>query len=260
MDQQLHLIYFSPTGTTRKIIEAIAKGFTQQQIVRYDLTRTTAITHKQLHDGIAIIGVPVYAGRVPKICLERIAGFTSTGLPVVLIALYGNREYEDTLIELRDITTKAGFFVIAAGAFIGEHSYSTADQPIAIGRPDYADLTSAQQFGRDISLKISSARDLKKLIIPGTFPYKERVQLGGISPTTDPTTCTICGICASVCPTLIIRVTKEVSTNARDCVMCCACVKNCPEQARIFSHPVIEERRKLLIKNCSQRKDPALFL
>jgi len=260
MDQKLHLIYFSPTGTTRKIIDAIAKGFTQQQIVRYDLTYTAAITHKQLHDGVAIIGVPVYAGRVPEICLERIIGFTATNLPVILVALYGNREYEDTLIELSDMTTKAGFSVIAAGAFIGEHSYSTADQPIAIDRPDYADLSNAQQFGRDIALKLSSGANLEKLKIPGNFPYRERVQFGGISPTTDPSTCTLCGICASVCPTFIIKVTEEVSTDARGCVMCCACVKNCPEQARTFSHPTIEERRKLLIQNYSQRKEPSLFL
>jgi len=260
MVQNLHLIYFSPTGTTQKIIEAIAAGFSSQQVTQYDLTRASVNMQQQLDNGVAIVGIPVYAGRVPEIALKRIAGFTATDLPVILIALYGNREYEDALIELRDVTTQAGFSVIAAGAFIGEHSYSTSDQPIAIDRPDYTDLECARQFGRDIALKLSSDINLEKLKIPGNIPYRERVQLGGISPTTDPATCTLCGICASVCPTFVINVGMKVITEAGDCVMCCACVKSCPEQARIFSHPVIEERRKLLIKNCSQRKEPSLFL
>ncbi len=260
MHQKLHLIYFSPTGTTRRVIDAIAEGFSSQQIERYDLTRTHIPPQKQLCDGVAILGVPVYAGRVPKLCLDRISGFTATNLPMVVVALYGNREYEDALLELQNVATKAGFLVTAAGAFIGEHSYSTVGQPIAMNRPDHADTEKAQQFGRDIARKLSSDHLFKKLEIPGDIPYRDRVQLGGIAPITEPKTCTLCGICASVCPTFIIKVDTKVTTSALDCVMCCACVKNCPEQARTLSHPVIQERRKLLIKNCSQRKEPTLFL
>lgn len=260
MNPRLHLIYFSPTGTTQKIVEAIAAGFGAEHIVRHDMTRSTSSSAQSIQDGIAIIGIPVYAGRVPEICLERIAHFSATAVPAVLVALYGNREYEDALVELRDVAVDAGYSVIAAGAFIGEHSYSTAEQPIAANRPDQADIENARQFGRNVALKLTSDELLTAPEIPGDIPYKERVPLGGISPETDAAVCTLCGTCASGCPTFVIRVGSEVVTQAENCVMCCACVKNCPPQARQMLHPVVQGRREMLYRKCSQRKEPALFI
>lgn len=260
MDSTTHLIYFSPTRTTNKIVEQIAAGLGFQKVENYDLTLTDTGFDKPITDGVAVIGIPVYAGRVPQICLDRLQSLTTTGIPAVLVALYGNREYEDALVELRDIATAAGFSVIAAGAFIGEHSYSTADQPIAANRPDSADLKKAQDFGKAIAAKLKSNSEPSIPEIPGDVPYKERVPLGGISPVTDSSLCTLCGTCAKVCPTFIISVNSEVVTNAENCIMCCACVKSCPENARALLHPAVQTRRDLLIQNCSARKEPVIFL
>ncbi len=115
----IHLIYFSPTGTTRKIVDAIAKGIDQEQVNHYDLTYSSQKTEQHFDDGIAIIGAPVYAGRIPEDCLERMANYKANNVPTVLVALYGNREFEDALVELRDVANTQGFNIIAAGAFIG---------------------------------------------------------------------------------------------------------------------------------------------
>ena len=40
--------------------------------------------------------------------------------PAVLVVVYGNRAYDDALLELSDIATGAGFVPLAAGAFVGE--------------------------------------------------------------------------------------------------------------------------------------------
>ena len=88
----------------------------------------------------AFIAVPVYAGRVAPIALQRIRRLKGENAPVVLVAVYGNRDYEDALVELRDETTCLGFTPLAAGAFIGEHSYSRPGMPVAEGRPDANDL------------------------------------------------------------------------------------------------------------------------
>ena len=254
-----HLIYFSPTGTTRKILHAIAKGLNPEQIHNHDLTYPGAQAGQNINSGIIIIGIPVYAGRVPEVCLERMTNYTAAGQPTVLVALYGNRAYEDALVELRDVATAQGFNVVAAGAFIGEHSYSTAEKPIAAKRPDNDDLNSAVKFGHDIAAKIES-NNFCTPKIAGDIPYKERVTFGGIAPETDATKCTLCGHCAKVCPVRIITVTNAVITQAENCIMCSACVRICPADARPFNHPVIEERRELLIKNCSAPKQPELFL
>mgnify|MGYP000506121347 CR=1 FL=1 len=54
----------------------------------------------------------------------------------VLVCVYGNRAYEDTLIELKDVADKAGFVPAAAVATIAEHSIM---HKFAAGRPDETD-------------------------------------------------------------------------------------------------------------------------
>lgn len=255
-----HLIYFSPTRTTKKIVEQIAAGLGSNQVEHYDLTLADTVIDKTINDGVAVLGIPVYAGRVPQVCLDRMAKISSSGVPTVLVALYGNREFEDALVELRDFARSAGFSVVAAGAFIGEHSYSTAEQPIAVHRPDLDDLQKATAFGQAIAAKLKKNIAPETPNIPGDTPYKERVPLGGISPETDRNRCNLCGTCAKVCPTFVITVTEEVVTEAENCIMCCACVKDCPKIARALIHPMVQTRRDMLFQNCSMRKEPVIFI
>ena len=254
-----HLIYFSPTGTTSKISAGMAQGLGAKQVTHYDLTRPDASFELALTDGVAIIATPVYAGRVPELVLQRFQGITSNDVPAVLVALYGNREFEDALVELRDVSIAKGFNVIAAGAFIGEHSYSTRAHPIALGRPTAEDLKLATTFGKQVAAKIER-NDFDTPGIDGNVPYKKRVQFGGIAPETDGSKCTLCGRCAAVCPAGIISVAESVKTNADGCIMCCACVKVCDFEARIFNHPQVEEKRVMLQKNCSTPKEPTTYL
>jgi len=255
----MHMIYFSPTGTTRKVVAAVAEGVCSAEARELDLTLSASENGAPISDGVAVIGVPVYAGRVPEVCLERMAELSADGVPTAIVALYGNREFEDALVELCDVASAKGFRVIAAGAFIGEHSYSTPERPIAAGRPDVDDLQLARSFGEQFAAKLGRG-DLSTPEINGNHPYKERVPLGGVAPETDPQRCTLCGRCAEVCPMGIVAVTDVVTTHALRCIMCCACVKVCPVAARPFNHPRIEERRDMLVKNCSVPKSPQLFL
>ncbi len=254
-----HLIYFSPTGTTRKIISSIAAGFGANCCNYIDFTLCSESKKEHFSDGIAIIGVPVYAGRVPEVCLERMANYRADNVPTIVVALYGNREYEDALVELRDVVTAHGFNVIAAAAFIGEHSYSTLNSPIAAGRPNSDDLALASGFGKQVAEKIKR-NDFSAPEIAGKIPYKERVKFGGVAPETDAELCVCCGKCATVCPMDIITVSDRVTTQADNCIMCCACIKICELEARQFKHPLIAERRQLLITHCSTPKSPEIFL
>lgn len=259
MTGSTQLVYFSPTGTTRKVARAVARGLGAPTLPDCDLTAPEARCDLALTAGVAVLGVPVYAGRVPELFLERMRGLTGRDVPAVLVAVYGNREYEDALVELRDLAAARGFRVVAAGAFIGEHSYSTAERPIAAGRPDAADLELAADFGRRVAAKLARG-DLAVPAIRGDVPYRERKRFGGVAPETDPGRCILCGACAAVCPTGIVSVSDRVRTRAEDCIMCCACIRACRYGARLFRHPVIEERRGLLVANCSTPKAPELFL
>jgi len=255
---KLNLVYFSPTGTTRKIVEQIALGINAQTVDHHDLT-LAPLEAKRI-DGITVIGVPVYAGRVPEICLKRMQKLSAEQTPAILVVVYGNREFEDALVELRDFTRSKGFVPKVAAAFIGEHSYSTATHQIAVNRPDQDDLNKARQFGEAIAEALKNGQLNELPAIPGSVPYKERPPLGGISPNSIPERCTRCGACVTVCPTNVITMSESITTKADGCIMCCACVKICPAQARKLDHPMVVARREMLTTQYSTRKEPLIFM
>jgi ferredoxin len=253
------LIYFSPTQTTRKILEGIAQGLQVTNAQNFDLTQPDAIPQKyqKTNQDLAIIGAPVYAGRLPPVMVSRFKQIQGHGEPAVIVVAYGNREYEDALIELRDIALEAGFRPIAAGAFIGEHSYSTA-----AGRPDADDMAKARDFGKAIRAKLMTAtgESGECLHVPGNSPYKEVQPLPGIAPSTNEARCTKCGACVSVCPTVAIDTENPGCADKERCIRCCACIKVCPVKAKSLDDPRIKQIAEWLHANVRARKEPETYL
>ena len=68
---------------------------------------------------LCVIAVPVYGGRVAATALQRLQRLKGNGSSAILVVVYGNRDYEDALLELRDTTVQLGFVPLTAGAFIG---------------------------------------------------------------------------------------------------------------------------------------------
>ena len=263
--KDMELIYFSPTQTTKKVLEGIAQGISAKEVTHIDLSLSEPkpLVSKQRASDLAIIGAPVYGGRIPIDADQRLRQLKAHGTPAVVVVLYGNREYEDALLELRNIATDLGFIPIAGGAFIGEHSYATKDRPIAMGRPDPEDLEKAKHFGEQIRDKITGLDSFDKvpeLEVPGNFPHKERRKVPEMSPITQETLCTTCETCASVCPTSAITVNETVTTRPEACIRCCACVKSCPTEARIWDNPRIKEITEWLHTNYHKRKEPEIFV
>ena len=260
--KSIDLMYFSPTGTTRNILTHIAKGFDAPSVTDVDLTlpRPAAVS---LKGDMTLIGAPVYGGRIPPLAVKRLTQSVSKGKPAVIVVLYGNREYEDALLELADLAESSGFAVVAAGAFIGEHSFATTAKPIAMGRPNPTDLATAMAFGRRIAAKMAAIDCLpidEKVTIPGNFPYKESHKSNRPAPETNTERCTLCGTCATVCPTEAITVDDQVTTRQEDCIACCACIKACPAEARVYTAEPINKIRNFLFENCSEPKKPVVFL
>jgi len=259
------LIFFSPTETTAKILHGIAQGIQPDIVNSIDLTPPAAKSRDfgEMSDELVIIGSPVHGGRIPSEAACRLRQIRGNNTPAVIVVVYGNREYEDALLELRDIVTDLGFVPIAGGAFIGEHSYDSENTPIATGRPDAQDIEKAKRFGRSIQEKInriSTLDDILSLYVPGDFPYKERGILSDMAPITVETLCVLCGECAAVCPTAAITVGEAVVTDQKECIHCNACVKKCPTGARVWDSPLIDQAAKRLSANYHEPKEPQIYL
>lgn len=261
----LNLIYFSPTGTTKKIVRAIGQKLGIGVINEYNILPSKSFGFKPEinKNSLTIIGIPVYGGRLPLVVLEGLEKIQSNGTPVVLVVVYGNRAYEDSLLELKNIAVKCGFRIIAAAAFIGEHSFSTKNKPIAKDRPDGKDILRCTDFSQSIQEKIKNLVNEDKLPdidIYGNYPYKKRSQSPLLSPGTNIENCTKCKICEDICPTNAITINNEVETNPELCIWCCACVKACPNDARFFDNPTINGIIDKLSSTCKERKEPEFFL
>jgi ferredoxin len=259
------LIYFSPNKTTKRVLEGIAQGIQVERIDHLDLTPPAAKTQEfgEMQDEFVIIGAPVYGGRVAIEAVKRVHRIKVNQIPAVIVVVYGNRAYEDALLELKNLTVEAGFIPIAGGAFIGEHSHSNEITPIACGRPGVEDLKKAREFGMLIRKKMRDTNFLNEippLQVPGNFPYKERRNRPKVSPVTRKTLCTLCGTCATVCPNGAITVSHMVMTDPDGCISCCSCIKNCPTQARIFEAPEVKKIAEWLSKNCRDRKEPEIYV
>ncbi len=260
--KNLSLIYFSPTGNTKKVVEAVGAGLGGAAKV-YDLTllKGREATLAFGPEDVVVLGMPVYAGRIPELMAAWMAKLQGRGAQAVPVVVYGNRDYEDALIELRDLMTASGFQCVAGGAFVGEHSYTAL---VGTGRPDVEDLDGAKAFGRKalvyINSGIASVGPVNwSLNVKGNVPYKERNPAPPMAPVTSDA-CTRCGICASHCPTAAIDFVDFAKIEAEKCLRCCSCIRKCPVEAKRFEHEMIQQITNRLIENCSEeRKLPACF-
>ncbi len=258
-------VYFSPTGTTGKILQQITEGIqaAKNKDINLTLPSSGAGDYAFGQDDFVVIGAPVYAGRIPATAVQRLKQIKGNKTPAAIIVVYGNRAFEDALLELSALVQEAGFLPVAAGAFIGEHSYSTAANPIAVGRPDAQDLARAKDFGARISKKmvaIPNPERITTLTLPGKFPYKDYGAWPEMSPVLIEDLCNLCGECAAACPTAAITVESAVLTEKKKCILCCACVKSCPLDARIMEEPMIKQIAQWLSKNFQERKEPEIFI
>lgn len=265
-------LFFSPTYTTKKCVVAIAKGVAEGLAAEYrECNITTPLMRRQTPEygpgDLVVFGVPVYIGRVPNLFRDYFASIKGNGAVGVPVVVYGNRAYDDALIELRDIMQGNGFQCVAAGAFIGEHSFSYT---LGGGRPDTSDLQKATAFGEEIAMRLlAGAEPPHQLQVPGNpYPYTyfdarsgkgKSIDLRKVKPETDPEKCTNCGYCAMLCPMGAID-PDNCSEIPGKCIRCCACVKLCRPKAKYFADETYLEHKAILEEKFTEpRREPEIF-
>ena len=263
--QSQKLVCFSPTGTTNAIIQKIADGIKTSNKEFIDITKSEARKQwlQTTENELLIIGVPVYMGRVPALITDWLSAINATNTPVVCVVVYGNRAYEDALLELKNILTSCGCKLIAGAAFIGEHSFSTDETPTAKDRPDTSDLRNAEEFGIKIKEKLNnilSTEQIFDLDLPGCYPYRWNGKLWDVDFIAVSDECTRCGVCAEGCPVGAINFENSSVIDTEKCITCCACIKNCPQNARTIKPGPVKDAAIRLNKLYKERKEPEFFI
>jgi ferredoxin len=262
--QSLKLVCFSPTGTTKSVIKSIAHGINHFNMELIDITMPEVRKHA-LHTGkdeLLIVAVPVYMGRVPSVLTDWLNSIIADNTPTICVVVYGNRDYDDALLELNDLLAKCGCKPIAGAAFIGEHSFSSAGLPSSVGRPDTKDMEFAEMFGRKINETLKSASYAKigyDIGIPGNFPYggtKNLWHLDFIAVNSD---CKQCGFCAQSCPVGAIDSGNSNLIDKDKCTLCCACIKHCPLNAKSMK-PGLMKDAAIRCTKFIERKEPVFFI
>ncbi len=263
--KSIKTICFSPTGTTRKVLNSVTDAIECSDKELIDITAADARSRKLTanSDELLIVGMPVYSGRLPPLAAEWLRTLRTQKSPTVCIAVYGNRTFDDALLELSDIMRECGCVVLGAAAFIGEHSFSSKLTPIAVKRPDDDDLQQAHDFGRRINAKLatlSTAEQIENLELPGNRPYKTLKAMPTDDFVTISSKCTHCGACAKACPVEAIAEPGGTLPDMSRCIFCCACIKVCPVDAITMRPGAIMDVAKRLHQNCTARQPVALWI
>ena len=251
-------IIFSPTGGTAKVASILAEEFCTSdcQPKTIDLVHADYdFASVELHpEDICVIAAPIFGGRIPALATDHLSKISGNGAKAILVVVYGNREFDDGLVELQDVATAAGFLPVAGISAIAEHSVL---RQFAAGRPDKQDIKELKSFVPQIRQRLEEDTAFD-LVLPGNRPYKEYVILN-----TKPIAgelCEKCGHCADVCPTHAIPKDFPDQTYNDLCISCMRCTIVCPKKARYIRPNIAVMLNEKLSKVASHRKANKLYM
>ncbi|MGN0078554.1 MAG: 4Fe-4S binding protein [Coriobacteriales bacterium] len=255
---QIEKIVFSPTGGTLRVADILAGSLAAQLGARIDTVDLAEPSAGQsalpVAEGtLAVVAMPCFGGRAPRVAMERLAKIQGRGCACVVVSVYGNRAFDDALLEMAEGAAAAGFAVVAAVAAVAEHSIM---HQYAAGRPDAADSELLASFAEQIVEKLADdSAGMPQ--VPGSSPYKK----AGAAPLVPKVTgaCVSCGTCASGCPVGAIS-RGDFAADKGACIACMRCVGACPQAARSVSKLMVKAAAASIKKAASIRKECELFM
>ena len=258
--EKLKTIYFSPGKKTAKIVKLLVESLNipseNHNITSYKKrNEKIVIDEKEL----IVFANPIYGGRIPAIAADEYKNIKGKNNPAVILAVYGNGSYGDALLEMQEIIENKGFKVIAAGAFIANHSIM---RRVAVNRPDEKDEEVIKQFANKVKEKLESIKDINKistLRVKGKYPYRRYPGMP-LKPSIIKQKCDLCGACVINCPVNAIPKDNPMITDKKKCISCMGCHIICTRQARKINVVLYELCEFPFRHMYNKRKEPEFFI
>ena len=184
MFQKVYAVYFSPTGNTKVLTEALAEqlavsydvpcevlDFTRLQ-ARPDGENTStgpdgnAFSHQYKfgQDDLVVFGMPTYAGKLPNKLLPFVkSGFAGNGAAAAALVTFGNRSFDNALAELCACLKEDGFLTAGAGAFAAQHAFAWDEKAPAFREVyrQYIEHETADVFAGKAQAAAAGTEDLR---------------------------------------------------------------------------------------------------
>ena len=233
-------IVFSPTGGTARVADILTKNWSDVEKIDLSKAETDFSEYKFSSEDMVLVAMPSFGGLAPKTAIDRLLRISGNGAKCVVVAVYGNRAYEDTLVQMQDAAEKSDFRVIAGISAVAEHSIM---HQYATGRPNQSDIAQLSSFADRIAEK-SLEEKISKLVLPPKCT----------------SSCVSCGLCANVCPVQAIDRNNSKVTDSKKCISCMRCVSVCPQYARKVSSAMTSIAALAIKRACSEKKENELFI
>ena len=248
MTQKITAVYFSPTGNSKKTALAIAEGIASD-VHEMDIT-VEGMERTFGKEDFVVVGMPVYAGRIPAVAAERLPLLKGNETNCIIAESYGNREFDDALLEMADMLREQGFVIKGAAGVIGRHTYGE----IQMERPDENDLAECREFGAKAA---ASEKVWPEFEIPGNRPYREGAGKGKFHPITAEN-CVKCGLCVRNCP--VNAIAEDCMSVGDECISCFRCIRSCPLTAKHMDTEAYNKFAAEFTEKLKVRKENTFFL
>lgn len=251
---KIYALYFSPTGGTKKVLDILISAWNckKEYIDLSDRDNSVFDITFESQD-ICVVAVPSFSGRVPQFIIPKLQKLQGKGIKAMLITAYGNRAFDDTLLELKDTMESCGFICSCTVAAVTRHSVMPK---YGKGRPDLTDIEELKEFSVKCKRKIEESCDT--VIVPGNRPYRKYVSIPIIPKATKQ--CTNCGICYRRCPVYAIDSGNYHRCDSKKCISCLQCVTVCPRNARQVNPVILKLAEIKMKKLCRERKMNELYV
>jgi ferredoxin len=254
------LVYFSPTGATKAIAKSIAQGLAINPR-EFDQTLPADREKKILLEDaeFILLAFPVYGGRLPSLAKDVFAQLPRGRRPAAAVVVYGNVGPGEALVELFDLCAARDFEIKAAGAFVGEHSYSNV---LGRNRPDDADKERARVFGVGIRQTLFGNAVIGREAVAKAhaISWKPAEPQQARTFMLKPRSCEACRFCIHSCPVGAFIGGDPKRIDQEKCIGCAACIKLCPHKARTFGDEDFMDDVAVMVANNSEAKQPLVFL